>query len=124
MVRLITHNLLACHAKGCTSNNCPLRFKAVVWPALVDAARELRDTSLPAKQPEMVDDGFLKKTHHVLLEVRTVSPFVLHARTDPYVHRASYIHVEDGVLVCANCSHLYPISHGILNMLLAENEIG
>lgn len=26
MVRLITHNLLACHVKGCESNNFPLAF--------------------------------------------------------------------------------------------------
>ncbi|KAH9938756.1 Trm112p-domain-containing protein [Epithele typhae] len=59
MVRLITQNLLACHAKGCTSNNFPLCFKDVAvdlrdadflpdflpgpeWPVLVDAAREVR----------------------------------------------------------------------------------
>jgi multifunctional methyltransferase subunit TRM112 len=29
MVRLITHNLLACHAKDCNSNNFPLIFKDV-----------------------------------------------------------------------------------------------
>jgi multifunctional methyltransferase subunit TRM112 len=61
MVRLITHNLLACHVKGCTSNNFPLEFKDVQvelreaefnadflrgfmpkieWKALVDAARQ------------------------------------------------------------------------------------
>ncbi len=68
MVRLITHNLLACHVKGCTSNNFPLIFKDVQvelreaefnadflkgfmpkieWNALVNAAREV----LP------IDDG-------------------------------------------------------------------
>lgn len=62
MVRLITHNLLACHAKGCTSNNFPLTFKDVEvelreaefngdfllgflpkleWSALVDAAKQV-----------------------------------------------------------------------------------
>jgi len=30
MVRLITHNLLACHVRGCTSNNFPLIFKDVM----------------------------------------------------------------------------------------------
>ena len=66
MVRLITHNLLACHAKGCTSNNFPLRLDGVTveireaefnadfvrnfvprieWKALVDTAKEVR--SLP-----------------------------------------------------------------------------
>ncbi|KAM5541603.1 hypothetical protein V8D89_004793 [Ganoderma adspersum] len=123
MVRLITHNLLACHAKGCTSNNFPLLFQDVAielrdadfnadflrgflprleWPALVGAARQLGDTSLPPEQPEMLDDDFLQKLHHVLLE----------------------IHVEEGAMVCPNCKHVYPISNGIPNMLLAEHEIG
>lgn len=35
MVRLITHNLLACHAKGCNSNNFPLAFN--------DAKTEIRE---------------------------------------------------------------------------------
>jgi multifunctional methyltransferase subunit TRM112 len=63
MVRLITHNLLACHAKGCTTNNFPLALQDVVvevreaefnadflrgflprieWTALVNAAKEVR----------------------------------------------------------------------------------
>ena len=29
MVRLITHNLLACHAKGCSTNNFPLKLTNV-----------------------------------------------------------------------------------------------
>ncbi|KAJ7039574.1 hypothetical protein C8F04DRAFT_1085735 [Mycena alexandri] len=123
MVRLITHNLLACHVKGCTSNNFPLEFKDVQvvlresefnpdflrgfipkleWPALVGAARELGDTSLPDQLPEMLDDDFLKTLHHVLLE----------------------IHVEEGIMICPNCKHNYPVSNGIPNMLLAEHEIG
>lgn len=113
MVRLITHNLLACHAKGCTSNNFPLQFKdaqieirdaefnpdflrgfipRIEWAALVNAARQvsieemygivesaslisglveyqLGDTSLPDEPPEMLDDEFLQKLHHVLFQV-------------------------------------------------------
>ena len=62
MVRLITHNLLACHAKGCNTNNFPLKLQDVVvevreaefnadflrgflprieWTALVNAAKEV-----------------------------------------------------------------------------------
>ncbi|KAI0665496.1 Trm112p-domain-containing protein [Trametes maxima] len=125
MVRLITHNLLACHAKGCTTNNFPLQFQdatielreaefnpeflygflpRIEWAALVGAAHQLGDDSLPKELPEdMVDDQvFWKKLHHVLLE----------------------IHVEEGAMVCPNCKHVYPISNGIPNMLLAEHEIG
>ncbi|KAF9005131.1 hypothetical protein BDQ17DRAFT_1240737 [Cyathus striatus] len=123
MVRLITHNLLACHVGGCNSNNFPLEFKDVqielreaefnadfvraflpkiAWKALVDTARQLGDTSLPDEQPTMIDDEFLKNLHHVLLE----------------------IHVEEGVMICPNCKHNFPISNGIPNMLLAEHEIG
>ncbi|KAG8218084.1 hypothetical protein J3R82DRAFT_3588 [Butyriboletus roseoflavus] len=125
MVRLITHNLLACHAKGCTINNFPLILQDIQielreqefnpdfiknilprleWPALVGAATlaGVGDTSLPPEQPEMTDDEFLQKLHHVLLE----------------------IHVVEGVMVCPNCKHSYPISNGIPNMLLAEHEIG
>jgi multifunctional methyltransferase subunit TRM112 len=61
MVRLITHNILACHVKGCNTNNFPLELKDVQiqlreaelneeflksfipkleWKALVDAARQ------------------------------------------------------------------------------------
>jgi len=123
MVRLITHNLLACHVKGCTSDNFPLQFKDVTvetheaefnpdflrgflprleWKALVDTARTLNDTSLPPEVPEMVDDEFLHSLHHVLFE----------------------IHVEEGNMVCPRCDHVYAISNGIPNMLLAEHEIG
>lgn len=69
MVRLITHNLLACHAKGCTTNNFPLVLQDIQleiqeqefnpdfiknilprleWHALVDAAALARLTLDPA----------------------------------------------------------------------------
>ena len=67
MVRLITHNLLACHVKGCTTNNFPLKFTnielalreaefnpdflrgflpRIEWDALIQASREVSNTSL------------------------------------------------------------------------------
>ena len=66
MVRL-THNLLACHAKGCTTNNFPLKFSNVKlalreadfnpdfllgflprieWDALVLASREVTNMTV------------------------------------------------------------------------------
>jgi len=125
MVRLITHNLLACHVKGCTSNNFPLAFRdaqieireadfnpeflrgfmpKIEWSALISASRQLGDTSLPEEQPlpETQTEEFLKALHRVLME----------------------IHVEEGSMICPNCGHEYKISRGIPNMLLAEHEIG
>lgn len=95
-MRLLTHNLLACHAKACqtTSNNFPLLLKDVQlelieaepndifikgflpkldWPALVKTARSLGDTSLPDHGPDpsqpFEDAELIKLLHHVLLEV-------------------------------------------------------
>ena len=39
---------------------------------------QLGDTSLPAEQPEMLDDEFLQKLHHVLLEVRIAPTTAVH----------------------------------------------
>lgn len=49
MVRLITHNLLACHVRGCTSNNFPLIFR--------DVQLELRDAEF---NPDFLR-GFMPK---------------------------------------------------------------
>ncbi|WFD22195.1 hypothetical protein MEQU1_000859 [Malassezia equina] len=94
-MRLLTHNLLACHAKGCgsSSNNFPLKLQNVqlelieaeynetflkgflpklAWPAFVSTARDLGDTSLPLQTPNFLeqvpDEAFLQALHHVLLQ--------------------------------------------------------
>ncbi|KAL1914445.1 uncharacterized protein VTP21DRAFT_8897 [Calcarisporiella thermophila] len=123
-MRLITHNMLQCHAKGCNANNFPLRFEDVEvelqeaefnpeflanflgrleWDALVRTAAELGITTLPASIPEDASENedFLKAVHSILLET----------------------HVMQGKMVCPNCGHIYPIKDGIPNMLLAEHEI-
>ncbi|GMK58584.1 hypothetical protein CspeluHIS016_0600260 [Cutaneotrichosporon spelunceum] len=122
MVRLITHNMLACHARNCTKDNFPLVFSDVElvvreaelnpdfltrllpkldWTALVDTARSLGDTSLPDNMPTEWTDEQIQQLHHVLLEM----------------------HVEEGCMTCRGCGHIYPIQNGIPNMLLAEHEI-
>lgn len=96
-MRLLTHNLLACHSRNCTqtSNNFPLQCRQVTlevqeteyneaflrgflpkldWEALVKTAKELGDSSLPDASPDindpMMEEDVLKRLHHVLLEVR------------------------------------------------------
>ncbi|KAK1927455.1 hypothetical protein DB88DRAFT_478108 [Papiliotrema laurentii] len=123
MVRLITHNLLSCHVRNCNKDNFPLVFSDVElviresevnydflrrflpkldWTALVDTARSLGDESLPDEQPAEMTEEQLRALHHVLLEM----------------------HVEEGNMTCRGCGHVYQISNGIPNMLLAEHEIG
>jgi multifunctional methyltransferase subunit TRM112 len=72
---------------------------------------KLGDTSLPEEQPEMLDDEFLQKLHHVLLEVCIA---LLSIKT--YSSQCQ-IHVEEGAMVCQNCEHVYAISSGIPNMV-------
>ena len=61
----------------------------------------------------MMDDEFLQKLHHVLLEVSRSPPCFL-----PIVEQSFFqVHVEEGAMICPNCSHVYPISNGIPNMV-------
>lgn len=100
MVRLITHNLLACHAGKCsTSNSFPLDIVSsadlveresefneaflkgflpkLEWHALLQAAKSLGVAQgLPEEIPDLSDDAmngnedFWRTLHRVLLEVR------------------------------------------------------
>ncbi|KAI8060719.1 hypothetical protein BC940DRAFT_246128 [Gongronella butleri] len=123
-MRLITHNMLQCHAKNCNTNNFPLRFENVEveqieadfnpeflvnmlpkldWPALASTAVQLGIANVPQEVPADAaeNEEFLKALHNLLLET----------------------HVQQGQMVCNNCQHIYRIKDGIPNMLLAEHEI-
>ncbi|EIE88889.1 hypothetical protein G6F46_002094 [Rhizopus delemar] len=123
-MRLITHNMLQCHVKNCNNNNFPLRFEDVQvelieadfnpeflanmlnkidWDALRNTAIQLGINTLPEQVPEDAEENeeFLKVLHSVILET----------------------HIQQGQMVCPNCSHVYKIKDGIPNMLLAEHEI-
>lgn len=60
-------------------------------------------SDLPDKLPDSYEDNeaFLRATHHVLLEVELV----------------------EGELECPDTGRKYPVSEGIPNMLLHEDEI-
>lgn len=132
MVRLITHNLLACHAKGCTSNNFPLRFQDVTqievrdaelnpeflkrfiprleWTALVDSAKQvrlLRNFSNVAHKMQ-IGNTSLPLSQPDMLDDDFLQ--TLH-------HVLLEIHIEQGAMVCPGCGHVYPILNGIPNMV-------
>lgn len=140
-MRLLTHNLLACHARSCTqtSNNFPLECRQIKlelqeteyndaflrgflpkldWSALVKTARDLGDTSLPDQSPDindpMMDEDVLKKLHHVLLEVSFHRNLRSKCLMNLYLLK---MHIIEGQLVCPNCSHIFPIRNGIPNMV-------
>ena len=126
-MKLLTHNMLTCNIRGIT-NGFPLKIEAsdvqikeadyqptfisrmiekLEWKALVETAQHLgHGESLPLelgdKKDELVEnEEFLKELHHVLLEVE----------------------VMEGNLVCPESGRKFPISKGIPNMLLKEDEI-
>ncbi|KAH0508185.1 Multifunctional methyltransferase subunit TRM112-like protein [Microtus ochrogaster] len=122
-MKLLTHNLLSSHVRGVGTRGFPLRLQAtevrinpvefnpdfvarmipkVEWAALVQAANTLNLTEVPKEPTEGYeqDETFLRKMHHVLLEVD----------------------VLEGTLQCPESGRLFPISRGIPNMLLNDEE--
>ena len=77
----------------------------IEWDAFVGAARSIgADDGLPKTKPEVDvsnDEAFLRAFHHALLEV----------------------HVQEGYLVCPDSGRRFPITKGIPNMLLNEDEV-
>ncbi|CAM2116848.1 multifunctional methyltransferase subunit TRM112-like protein [Lepidochelys kempii] len=124
-MKLLTHNMLTSHVRGVRpGGGFPLRIQAtevkvnnvdfnqefvarmipkVEWGALVEAAESLGHLSdLPHQLPPEYENNedFLRKVHHVLLEVE----------------------VMEGILKCPDSGREFPITKGIPNMLLSEEE--
>ncbi|KAM7000837.1 multifunctional methyltransferase subunit TRM112-like protein [Tautogolabrus adspersus] len=122
-MKLLTHNMLTSHVKGVTKGY-PLLIKAtevktnevefnpqfvsrmipkLEWSALIQAAEELgHRQDLPGELvPDYEkDEEFLKRVHRVLLEVEVI----------------------EGFLQCPESGREFPITRGIPNMLLNEEE--
>ncbi|XP_017780470.1 PREDICTED: multifunctional methyltransferase subunit TRM112-like protein [Nicrophorus vespilloides] len=73
---------------------------SVLWKA-ADTIGQLDDLPKELSQEYENDNDFLKKVHHVLLEVDIVN----------------------GELVCPETGRKFPINNGIPNMLLNEDEV-
>ncbi len=122
-MKLLTHNMLECRIKG-IENRYPFRIDAskvetveqdfdpdflrhmyprLEWPALKQAADSLGVQDLPAAvtQDMLQDEDFLKVFHHALLEVVLI----------------------EGFLVCPESGRKFPVSKGIPNLLLNEDEV-
>ncbi|XP_062855818.1 multifunctional methyltransferase subunit TRM112-like protein [Trichomycterus rosablanca] len=122
-MKLLTHNMLTSHVKGVTKGY-PLLIKAtevqtkevefnpqfvsrmipkLEWSALVQAAGGLGYTqdlpTAPVSDYEN-DEDFLRKVHKILLEVEVI----------------------EGTLQCPESGREFPISRGVPNMLLNDDE--
>ncbi|CAH1982410.1 unnamed protein product [Acanthoscelides obtectus] len=73
------------------------------WTVLHGAAESIGQTDLPKEVVDNYENNeeFLKKVHHVLLEVDVI----------------------DGELICPETGRKFPINNGIPNMLLNEDEV-
>ncbi|XP_066251001.1 multifunctional methyltransferase subunit TRM112-like protein [Euwallacea similis] len=124
-MKLITHNMLTSKSIRSVNVGYPLIIKAIDiklvdisfnmefmsklipkidWPVLYEAADSLgHSKDLPKEAPENYEsnEDFLKKAHHALLEIDVIQ----------------------GDLVCPESGRKFPISNGIPNMLLNEDEI-
>ncbi|VEN41080.1 unnamed protein product [Callosobruchus maculatus] len=123
-MKLLTHNMLTSKCMKGVSVGYPLSIKAldirtvevefnpefvakmipkIDWAVLCSAAESLGKTELPKEVIDNYenDQDFLKKVHHILLEVDVI----------------------DGELVCPETGRKFPINNGIPNMLLNEDEV-
>ncbi|KAK2143105.1 hypothetical protein LSH36_877g01019 [Paralvinella palmiformis] len=124
-MKLITHNMLSSNIIKGVKNGYPLGIQAtdvqvnevdfnpdfvariipkLQWPILCQAAESIGHLGDLPK--ELISDfesneEFLKKAHHILMEIE----------------------VKEGNLVCPETGRKFPISNGILNMLLNEDEV-
>ncbi|XP_048202412.1 multifunctional methyltransferase subunit TRM112-like protein [Perognathus longimembris pacificus] len=100
-----THNLLTAHARGVGPRGFPLRLRATevrVSPVESKVAGTLQLDEGPTEPVGGYErpEAFLRKMHHVFLEVD----------------------VLEGTLPCPESGRLFPISRGIPDMLLNDEE--
>ncbi|CAH1982409.1 unnamed protein product [Acanthoscelides obtectus] len=123
-MKLLTHNMLTSKCMKGVSIGYPLAIKAldirtvevdfnpefvakmipkIDWTVLHGAAESIGQTDLPKEVVDNYENNeeFLKKVHHVLLEVDVI----------------------DGELICPETGRKFPINNGIPNMLLNEDEV-
>ena len=128
-MRLLTHNTLRNNSEAAKGAGFPLKItvaeirvdepnpeedgdrqitfvKSILsildWPTLVQSTTEMGLSSLPPKLTEEManDDNFLKALYHILLKV----------------------HLVKGMLTCPTTGREFPVTNGIVNLMLEEDE--
>jgi multifunctional methyltransferase subunit TRM112 len=124
-MKLMTHNLLACNKKGCTTNNFPLKIIAT-QTGLINAEYDedlvkkmLKKLDLPALTLACKDVGVYKFDFETLPQDDFENSEVL-----KYIHHCIFeVTITTGKLQCPNCGKEYQIADGIPNLILNDDEI-
>lgn len=87
----------------CNADHIRSMLSRIEYEALVSAATSVGIASLPPTytRSDLEDDMFLRAVHDAIMD----------------------FHVEEGDLVCPKCERKFPISMGIPNMLLHDDEV-
>lgn len=131
-MKLLTHNVMRNNTAATSQSESPLRITATQvrvdepssnddadaqrreiefakhtlpilnWESLLQGAKAMGLDSLPpAVTPELAqDEGFLRALYHVLMNV----------------------HLVNGMLTCSETGREFPVTDGIVNMMLEEQE--
>jgi multifunctional methyltransferase subunit TRM112 len=124
-MKLMTHNILSCNKKGCTSNNFPLKIFATGTSLLnveydEDLVKKmLKKLDLPALTLACKDMGVYKFDFETLPNEQLYDTEVL-----KYIHHCIFeVAITIGKLQCPNCGKEYQITDGIPNLILNDDEI-
>ncbi|PHJ25087.1 trm112p family domain-containing protein [Cystoisospora suis] len=127
-MRLLTHNLIACNRKQCPGGfplEVKLDEKAEEQATSIDSS-EFQPEFIRSMLPKLDWDAFVKTATKLGLEL---PPSYEEADlTDEHFLRAVHdaavdFHILEAKLVCPLCTREYPVTKGIPNMLLQDDEV-
>ena len=119
----------------CAVALCTLQATVLTELWLSVIAEQMGVDDLPATvEPSMLEnDDFMRRFHHALLEVRTPLSSSLSRKPEfagcerkriiYFFGVSRQVHLEEGALVCPETGRRFPVSKGIPNMLLNEDEL-
>ena len=113
-MKVLTHNMLQCHAKNCKTNNFPLRLESC---ELQSPSQELNPEFLNTMRERIDFSALSKAASELNLE------YPIDEQDPESLHRLLFTEIVNGKMICNECGHNYEIINKIPNMLLQENEV-
>ena len=129
-MKLLTHNLLMCNKKGCTTNNFPLRLICTKVEMYADDCVQEYSKPLMQRLLEKLDYAALQSTVNGLdwgVQLPEGPIDQSHYENEEFLKHIHEVcikrHIVEGAMQCPNCNREYAIKNGIANMLLNEEEV-